>query len=188
MVRESTFLGFHTRRVQFGLRLGMVLFIFSEVFFFFSFFWAYLHRSLSPAVEIGSLWPPVGISCLDPFTIPLLNTFLLLSSGATITWSHSCLVSGLFSHCVFSLLITLFLGFSFRFLQCAEYFYCSFTISDSVFGSCFYLATGFHGAHVVLGSVFLAVCLLRLLFFHFTPTRHLGFVFAIWYWHFVDVV
>jgi len=174
--------------VQSGLRLGMCLFIISEVSFFFAFFWAYMHRSLSPAVEIGSLWPPLGISSLDPFTIPLLNTFLLLSSGATVTWSHSSLVSASPFTSALALVLTIFLGFSFGFLQGIEYFYCSFTISDGVFGSCFFLATGFHGAHVLLGSLFLAICLFRLLYLHFTPSRHLGFEFAIWYWHFVDVV
>jgi len=188
IVRESTFLGCHTRLVQSGLRLGMFLFIISEVFFFFAFFWAYLHRSLSPSVEIGSLWPPMGISSLDPFTIPLLNTFLLLSSGATVTWSHSSLISGRPTISVHALFITIILGFSFGGLQSIEYFYCSFTISDSVFGSCFYLATGFHGAHVFFGSLFLVINLFRLLCLHFTPSRHLGFEFAIWYWHFVDVV
>jgi len=174
--------------VQSGLRLGMCLFIISEVFFFFAFFWAYLHRSLSPAVEIGSLWPPLGINSLDPFSIPLLNTFLLLSSGATVTWSHSSLVCGHTSTSALALFFTIFMGLSFGILQSIEYFYCSFTISDGVFGSCFYLATGFHGAHVLLGSLFLAICLCRLLSLHFTPSRHLGFEFAIWYWHFVDVV
>merc|ERR1739838_996056 len=113
---------------------------------------------------------------------------LLLSSGASVTWSHSCLVSGICSDSIIALLLTIFLGLSFSVLQCAEYFYCSFTISDSVFGSCFYLATGFHGAHVFFGSLFLVINLFRLLCLHFTPSRHLGFEFAIWYWHFVDVV
>ena len=188
IISESTFGGCHTLRVQSGLRLGMLLFIISEIFFFLSFFWAYLHCSLSPAVEIGSTWPPSGLVSLSAFHLPLLSTIVLLSSGATITWSHSALQSGLLCSSTSSLSLTIFLGLFFTMLQGTEYFYCSFCISDGAYGSCFYLATGFHGLHVIFGTLFLLACLFRSLSCHFTPDRHLGFVFACWYWHFVDVI
>jgi len=185
---EATILGLHTLRVQSGLRLGMFLFIVSEVFFFVSFFWAYLHCSLSPNIELGSLWPPAGLSSLDAFSIPLLNTFVLLTSGATVTWSHSSLQSGLISSCFSSLCFTILLGVCFSLLQGYEYRYCSFCISDSAYGSCFYLSTGFHGLHVLIGTLFLFISLVRVFLLHYTPIRHIGFEFACWYWHFVDVV
>jgi len=188
VVAEATFLGFHTQRVQSGLRFGFLLFIISECFFFLSFFWAYLHSSLSPAVELGSTWPPLGILPVQPFTLPFLNTCLLLSSGATITWAHSCLISGSYSTFIFTLSFTILLGITFTVVQLWEYFSCSFSIADSVFGSCFFLATGFHGLHVLVGTLFLLTCLFRGFRFHFSPTRHLGFLFATWYWHFVDVI
>jgi len=188
IITESTLLGFHTKRVQFGLRLGMGLFIVSEIFFFLGFFWAYLHCSLSPNIELGSCWPPLGLQSLSAFHVPLLNTIVLLTSGATVTWSHSALKIGATGSCFTSLGITVALGFFFTLLQGFEYHLCSFCISDSAYGSCFYLATGFHGLHVIIGTLFLTLCLLRLTQFHFTPSRHLGFEFACWYWHFVDVV
>lgn len=188
VITESTVQGWHTLRVQSGLRLGIFLFIRSEVFFFISFFWAYLHCSLSPNVELGSSWPPSGLVSLSPFHLPLLSTVVLLTSGATITWSHSSLLHGSFFSFAFSLSLTIGLGLFFTLLQVLEYYGCSFCISDSAYGSCFYLATGFHGLHVIFGTLFLLSCLLRHLNLHFTPSRHLGFVFACWYWHFVDVV
>jgi len=188
IITEGTYLGYHTTRVQSCLRLGFCLFIVSEIFFFLAFFWAYFHSSLSPAVEIGSLWPPLGITPLSPFGLPLLNTVLLLTSGATVTWSHHSLCNCNTSSFLLSLGLTIFLGVFFVLLQGYEYYCCSFCISDSVFGSCFYLATGFHGLHVFFGTLFLFVDLIRGLTFHFSSTRHLGFLFACWYWHFVDVV
>lgn len=188
MVIESTYRGFHSSRVQCGLRLGMSLFIASEVFFFLAFFWAYLHCSSSPNVELGSSWPPPGLTPLSAFHLPLLNTVVLLTSGASVTFSHASLKAGSFSTSALSLGITVLLGLFFTLAQGLEYFLCSFCISDSSYGSCFFLATGFHGFHVLLGSAFLAVCLLRLSASHFSTTRHLGFEFACWYWHFVDVV
>lgn len=188
VISEATFVGCHTLRVQSGLRLGIVLFIISEIFFFLRFFWAYLHCSLSPAVEIGSTWPPSGLVSLNAFHLPLLSTLVLLSSGATVTWSHSALQSGLFSSSLIGLSLTILLGLFFTLLQANEYYFSSFCISDGAYGSCFYLATGFHGLHVFFGTLFLFACLLRASFCHFTPDRHLGFVFACWYWHFVDVI
>jgi len=188
VIFESTHFGCHTLRVQSGLRLGILLFIISEIFFFLSFFWAYLHCSLSPSVEIGSVWPPSGLVSLSAFHLPLLSTIVLLTSGATITWSHSALQSGLSSSSNVSLLLTILLGLFFTMLQCTEYYLSSFCISDGSYGSCFYLATGFHGLHVFFGTLFLLTCFFRSLSCHFSPGRHLGFVFACWYWHFVDVI
>ena len=188
IVLESTFIGFHTSRVQFGLRFGICLFILSEIFFFLGFFWAYFHCSLSPNVELGSSWPPVGILALDPFLLPLVNTLILLTSGATVTWSHCSLKDSAITSFHTSLTITLLLGLVFSLNQVYEFFCCSFTIADGAYGSCFFLATGFHGLHVIIGTLFLGASLVRGLCGHFTPSRHLGFEFATWYWHFVDVV
>jgi len=181
-------LGFILLAFSKGFVLACASLFVPRFFFFLGFFWAYLHCSLSPNVELGSSWPPLGITPLDAYTLPLLNTILLLSSGAVVTWSHSALLQGIVSRCVQPLGLSIFLGFFFLMLQGVEYFHCSFCISDSSYGSCFFLATGFHGLHVLLGSLFLLFCFSRLLLGHFSPKRHLGLAFAIWYWHFVDVV
>jgi len=188
IIHESTFQGAHSLRVQLSLRIGFALLIASELIFFFAFFWAYLHSSLAPSVELGCLWPPLGVRALSPLHLPLLNTIVLLTSAATLTWSHSALKCSDFLTASFQLLTTIELGSFFTIVQAYEYSNCSFTIADSVFGSAFYLATGFHGLHVLIGSLFLLVCLHRLCSFHFSASRHLGYEFAIWYWHFVDVV
>lgn len=188
IVREATYLGLHTISVQRGLKFGFSLFIISELFLFFSIFWAFLHSSLSPAVEIGSTWPPLGIQPVSALHLPLLNTSVLLTSCATVTWSHSSLKESHFLPCFFGLSTTILLGFLFLNLQGLEYFLSQFCISDGIFGSCFFFSTGFHGAHVFLGTLFLCTALVRLCMYHFSPTRHLGFEFAIWYWHFVDVI
>jgi len=188
IVIEAVYLGLHTIRVQSGLSLGISLFIVSEAFFFLSWFWAFLHSSLSPAVELGCLWPPMGLRPVNARSLPLLNTIILLTSGITLTWSHSCLRHGLLVTAYFSLVYTILLGLLFTLVQAYEFYYCSFTIADSVYGATFFMATGFHGIHVIIGTLFLSVCLLRLTCAHFTPSRHLGYLFAIWYWHFVDVI
>jgi len=188
IVREATFLGCHSRVVQSSLRLGFFLFIVSEVFFFISFFWAYLHFALSPAVEIGRLWPPKGIISIDASGLPLLNTVLLLSSAVSVTASHHFLLVSSTVSCASHLILTLYLALDFLLVQASEFYACPFTIADSVFGSSFFLLTGFHGLHVFFGFLFLVVSLVRLKSGHFSRSRHLGFEFAIWYWHFVDVV
>jgi len=188
IILESTILGFHTIRVQFGLRIGVGLFIVSEIFFFFGFFWAYLHCSLSPAIELGSSWPPLGLHTISAFHVPLLNTAVLLTSGATVTWSHAALKSGSCFSALVALSCTVLLGAFFTLLQGLEYHLSSFCISDGAYGSCFYLATGFHGLHVIIGTLFLVINLWRIAAFHYSPSRHLGFEFSCWYWHFVDVV
>ena len=188
VVRESTFEGNHTAKVQLGLRLGMILFIISEIMFFFAFFWAFFHSSISPAINIGAVWPPKGIEVLDAFAVPLLNTIILVTSGATVTWCHHSILAGNRIESIQSLILTIFLAIIFTCCQYFEYVNATFTISDSVYGSCFYMATGFHGFHVFVGTCFLAVCLARLYYHHFTKEHHFGFEAAAWYWHFVDVV
>lgn len=188
VVRESTFQGYHTKIAVYGLKLGFLLFIVSEVLFFFSFFWAFFHSSLSPSVEIGVMWPPKGIEALNPFSVPLLNTAILLSSGATVTWAHHSIVSGNRQEAIRGLSLTVILGVIFTALQGMEYVEAPFSIADSVYGSTFFVATGFHGLHVIIGTIFLFVCLIRLNLSHFTKSHHLGFEAASWYWHFVDVV
>lgn len=188
IIRESTFQGFHTYYVYNGLRLGIILFIISEIFFFLSFFWAYFHASLAPSTEIGQLWPPIGIKPFNPFDIPLLNTIILVSSGITITWTHHSILNKNFSERIKSLLITILLGIYFSILQLIEYKESPFTISDSVYGSTFFIATGFHGIHVIIGTIFLLVSLFRLYNLHYRNTHHFGFEAAAWYWHFVDVI
>lgn len=188
VVREAFMEGQHTFAVQRGLRLGMILFIVSEVMFFFSFFWAFFHSSVSPAFNIGGVWPPTAVAVMDYSRIPLLNTVILVSSGATLTWSHYAILSGDRKESLSGLLYTIILAIVFTGLQYFEYTNASFNISDSVYGSCFYITTGFHGFHVLIGTCFLIVCLVRLTLHHFTRQHHLGFEAAAWYWHFVDVV
>nr|YP_002929302.1 cytochrome c oxidase subunit III [Galago senegalensis]BAH69188.1 cytochrome c oxidase subunit III [Galago senegalensis] len=188
IIREGTFQGHHTPTVQKGLRYGMILFIISEVFFFAGFFWSFYHSSLAPTPELGGCWPPTGINPLNPLEVPLLNTAVLLASGVSITWAHHSLMEGHRKHMTQALTTTIILGLYFTLLQASEYFETPFTISDGVYGSTFFMATGFHGLHVIIGSTFLLICLLRQLNFHFTSKHHFGFEAAAWYWHFVDVV
>jgi len=188
VIREATFRGQHTIKVVRGLRIGVVLFIISEIMFFFSFFWAFLHSSLSPAIEIGGIWPPKGLEILNPFGIPLLNTLILLSSGASVTFAHYCIQSQNFDEGVVAFLTTIALAIVFTLFQLFEYVDAPFNISDGIYASTFFLATGFHGVHVIVGTIFLIVCFFRFISFHFSPRHHLGFEAAAWYWHFVDVV
>lgn len=186
--RERTFQGLHTIVVTTGLRWGIILFILSEILFFVSFFWAFFHRSLSPAIELGTNWPPIGITPFNPFQIPLLNTIILLTSGITVTWAHHRLMEGNHSQTTQGLFFTVILGIYFTLLQTYEYIEAPFTIADSVFGSTFFIATGFHGIHVLIGTTFLFICLIRHLNNHFSIRHHFGFEAAAWYWHFVDII
>ena len=188
VIRESTFQGHHTGAVQMGLRYGMILFIVSEIMFFVAFFWAFFHSSLAPTVEIGAIWPPKGIDVLNPWEIPFLNTLILLSSGAAVTWAHHAILAGYRRQAILALILTIGLAAIFTAFQGYEYLEAPFTIADGIYGSTFYLATGFHGFHVMIGTIFLLVCLLRLLSYHFTKVHHFGFEAAAWYWHMVDVV
>ena len=186
--REATYLGKHTSKVENGLRLGMLLFIVSETSLFFSFFWAFFHSSLRPNIEIGSSWTPARLNTIDPFGVPLLNTTLLLSRGATITWAHISILSSCHTQAHVSFACTVLLGLVFTRLQVIEYTYSRFTMADSIYGRTFYLATGFHGVHVLVGTLFIVTIWGRHLLRHFSRTHHFGFEASAWYWHFVDVV
>jgi heme/copper-type cytochrome/quinol oxidase subunit 3 len=188
VIREGTYEGEHTKIVQRGLRIGMILFIVSEVMFFVAFFWAYFHSSLSPAIEIGSIWPPAGINTFNPWQVPFLNTLILLLSGATITWAHHAIIIGDLGEARDGLDCTIALALAFTALQVYEYSEASFSIADGIYGSTFFMATGFHGFHVIIGTTFITVCKYRLDNYHFTREHHVGFEAAAWYWHFVDVV
>lgn len=188
ITRERTFQGHHTYIVTIGLRWGIILFITSEVFFFISFFWRFFHSRLSPSIELGINWPPKGISPFNPLQIPLLNTLILLSSGLTVTWAHHSLIENNFKQAIQGLVTTVILGVYFSVLQGFEYIEAPFTISDAAYGSSFFIATGFHGLHVLIGSTFLLICLTRTKKNHFSQIHHFGFEAAAWYWHFVDVV
>jgi cytochrome c oxidase subunit 3 len=188
IISEGTYLGNHTLAVQRGLNMGVALFIVSEALFFLGIFWAYFHSSLSPTVELGAHWPPMGIDAINPFELPALNTVLLLSSGVTVTYAHHCLIQGNRSGALYGTALTIGLALIFTALQGVEYTVSSFTISDGTFGSCFYFGTGFHGIHVMIGTAFIAVGLWRILAYHVTDNHHLGLESSILYWHFVDVV
>jgi cytochrome c oxidase subunit 3 len=185
---EGTLLGHHTRVVQSGLSMGVSLFIVTELFVFVSVFWAYLHSSLSPTVELGTQWPPVGIVPLSPLTVPLLNTLLLVSSGATVTYGHHAVLLGQRGPALIGLVLTVVLAVVFTGLQVVEYGQAGFTMPDGAYGSCFYFSTGLHGAHVIVGTVFIAVGLARLWLYHSTRQHHVGLEASIAYWHFVDLV
>ena len=187
VISEGTYLGNHTLAVQKGLNMGVALFIVSEALFFLAIFWAFFHSALSPTVELGAQWPPMGIEAINPFELPLLNTVILLSSGVTVTYAHHSLIEGNRKGTLYGLVATVLLAIVFTGFQGVEYNVSSFTISDGAFGTCFYFGTGFHGLHVMIGTAFLAVGLWRVLAYHLTDNHHLGFESAILYWHFFDV-
>lgn len=185
----------HTSAVQMGLRVGMALFILSEVMFFFAFFWAFFNASIFPILPLEDIWamgegpwPPEGIQTFDPFDLPFLNTLILLLSGTTVTWAHHALLERDNDGLINGLWCTVILGICFSILQAYEYDHAAFGLQDGIYATTFYLATGFHGLHVMIGTTFLAVCLARAYRGQLTPEGHLGFEFAAWYWHFVDVV
>lgn len=182
----------HTTEIRTGLRMGMVLFIVSEVMFFFSFFWAFFHSSLIPSIEIGGVWPPRDLQdvIVDPFGVPLLNTCILLTSGLTVTWCHKLVIKPIYEEgeAIVALTITIGLAILFLLLQLMEYKNAVICLSDGIYGSTFYMTTGFHGFHVMIGTIFLIVCNYRLALGHFEDGNCVGLESAIWYWHFVDVV
>ena len=184
--------GDHTPVVQLHMRYGMILFIASEVMFFVGWFWAWFDFSLFPSTlteVVGGVWPPKAIEeVLDPFSLPLLNTLILLCSGTTVTWAHHSLIHGDRQGLKQGLWATIALGVLFSFIQAYEYSVAPFSFGGNTYSSAFYMATGFHGFHVLVGTIFLAVCLYRAYLGHFTPRQHFGFEAAAWYWHFVDVV
>lgn len=188
VISEGTYLGNHTLAVQRGLNMGVALFIVSEALFFLAIFWAFFHSALSPTVELGAQWPPMGIEAINPFELPLLNTIILLSSGTTVTYAHHSLIKGNRSGTLNGLVATVILAVVFTLFQGVEYTVSSFTISDGAYGSCFYFGTGFHGLHVIIGTIFITAGLWRVLAYHSTDNHHLGLESGILYWHFVDVV
>ncbi|MBW3559190.1 MAG: cytochrome c oxidase subunit 3 [Proteobacteria bacterium] len=205
VIKESR-KGEHTPVVQIGLRYGMILFIASEIMFFAAFFWMFFEMALFPEVRTFSpieevrtaweTWPPAGVETLDPFHLPLVNTLTLLLSGTTVTWAHHALQVGNRKAARMGLILTVILGVLFTSIQAYEYmeilhenlFFNDEAAASKLYGSIFFMATGFHGFHVLVGTIFLAVCLLRLMAGQFTPQKHFGFEAAAWYWHFVDVV
>ena len=209
VIKESR-AGDHTPVVQIGLRYGMIMFIASEVMFFAAFFWMFFEMAVfnearahipevanwAETAAAWSTWPPRGVETLDPWQLPLLNTVILLLSGTTVTWAHHALQVGDRSAARTGLIITVLLGILFTAVQVYEYqhilhehlFFNEEAVNSGLYGSIFFMATGFHGFHVLLGTIFLAVCLLRLMAGQFTPQKHFGFEAAAWYWHFVDVV
>nr|YP_010827539.1 cytochrome c oxidase subunit III [Sinocentrus brevicornis]WFD60958.1 cytochrome c oxidase subunit 3 [Sinocentrus brevicornis] len=188
VIRESTYQGMHSKKVVENMKMGMIMFIMSEVMFFLSFFWGFFHTSLAPSIEIGMMWPPININSFNPMSIPLLNTMILLSSGVSMTWAHSSIMSKNYSQSIKSLIITILLGMYFSTLQMYEYMMSSFCMSDSVYGSLFFMSTGFHGIHVIIGSMFILISTLRLMFYQYSKEHFVGFECSTWYWHFVDVV
>jgi len=197
--------GDHTPVVQIGLRYGMILFIASEVMFFVAWFWSFFEFAIFHGARVGETfdvsnpiyqeglsrfaqWPPAGVEVFDPFHLPLMNTLVLLLSGTTVTAAHHALQHDNRKTAILMLFITIVLGVSFTGLQVLEYTHAGFTYDGTLYGSAFFMATGFHGAHVVIGTIFLTVCLIRLMSGGMSAKKHLGFEFAAWYWHFVDVV
>ena len=205
VVREANE-GDHTPVVAIGLRYGMIMFIASEVMFFVAWFWIFFemalfhhHRTLSGIDEVRTAWatwPPKGVETVAPWHLPLVNTLTLLLSGTTVTWAHHALQEGDRKGAKIGLLLTIVLGVLFTTIQAYEYhhilteglFYSPNSVNSGLYGSSFFMATGFHGFHVLIGTIFLTVCLLRLIGGGFTPQKHFGFEAAAWYWHFVDVV
>ena len=201
VIREAESGKHHNEIVQIGLRYGFVLFIASEVMFFAAWFWAFFDVALYPGGEnsqemilrseaLGGVWPPQDMQgrLFDPWSIPFMNTIILLSSGATLTWAHHALRVNQRAALLQGLGYTILLGLAFTALQAYEYSEALFGFEEGIYSSTFYMATGFHGLHVIIGTIFLIVCFFRALMKHFTPDHHVGFEAAAWYWHFVDVV
>ncbi len=205
VVKEAN-AGDHTPVVALGLRYGMILFIASEVMFFVAWFWVFFEMALFHGVRTHSgiedvraawaTWPPKGVETVSAFQLPLINTLTLLLSGTTVTWAHHALQTGDRKGAKIGLALTIALGVMFTLIQGYEYshilseklFYGPEATNSGLYGSSFFMATGFHGFHVIIGTIFLSICLIRMLGGAFTPKQHFGFEAAAWYWHFVDVV
>lgn len=188
VIREGLYQGYHTKNVIIGIKIGIILFIVSEIFFFFGIFWTYFHIFLAPRIDIGINWPPKNITIFNPYHIPLLNTLILLISGIYLTWCHYRILLNNYYKSLISIILTIILGIIFIYFQFIEYSSAKFCINDSVFGSIFYIRTGFHGFHVFIGLLFLTINFLRIFYKNFSKSHHLRFEFAAWYWHFVDIV
>lgn len=191
LFNESTTGGHHTLRVQIALKYGMLLFLLSEAMLFFPFFWAFFHGSLSPAITIGGIWPPVGIQnleVLNPFMLPLVNTVVLLCSGVAVVAAHRAILSGYKTMIINTMYLAISFGILFSWLQFLEYGLTKFTINDGLYGSVFFMLTGLHGFHVIVGTTLLVISYWRTIQNNFSTQHHIGFETAAWYWHFVDVV
>lgn len=188
VIRERTFQGNHNFFIINLIKFRIILFIISEIFLFISFFWNFLHNSLAPSIELGLNWPPKNIIFFNPLLIPLLNTIILLTSRFTITLTHFYLLNNSKKKTIIFINLTIILSIYFLILQALEYNQATFTFSDSIFGSSFYIATGFHGLHVIIGTIFLIINLLRILKLHFSFIHHIRFELAAWYWHFIDII
>lgn len=188
VIRERTFQGNHNFYIINLIKLRIILFIISEIFLFVSFFWNFLHNSLAPSIELGLNWPPKNIQFFNPLLIPILNTIILLASSFTVTLTHFYLINNNKTKTLIFLNLTIILSIYFLILQIIEYNEATFTFSDSIFGSSFYIATGFHGLHVIIGTLFLLINLLRIIKLHFSFIHHIRFELAAWYWHFIDII
>ena len=188
IILERRIQGFHRNKVLKGIKFGIIIFIISEIIFFFRFFWGYFHIFLSPRIDIGSHWPTINIITFNPYRVPLLNTVILVTSGVTITLSHYYLILNILNKSIKYIIYTIFLGIIFTLFQLIEYNEAIFNISDSVYGSLFFIITGFHGLHVLIGTVFLIINLILINKLDYSINHHFGFEAAAWYWHFVDVV
>ena len=188
VIRERTFQGLHTFTVTKLIKIRIILFIISELIFFVAFFWTYFHRSIAPRIEIGITWPPSSIKQINPYNIPLLNSIILVSSGITITWTHYSLLTENIKETKLRFTLTIILGIYFTLIQIIEYLETTFCFNDRVYGSIFFITTGFHGSHVNIGLIFLITCFIRLSINHLSKIHHLHFETASWYWHFVDII
>ncbi len=188
VIKEAVVEKAHSNITRIGFRYGMALFISSEVMFFVAFFWAFFASSLFPTAAIGGVWPPANIVPIEAFGLPLLMTLILLLSGCTVTWAHHAILEGKKDEATQALVYTVLLGIAFTGFQVYEYVHATFPFKSGIYASAFYMATGFHGFHVLVGTIFLLVCLFRNMKGHFPPNSHFGFEAAAWYWHFVDVV
>lgn len=188
IITESTYMGDHTSLVQKGIYLGFILFVISEIFFFIAIFWGFFHSAIAPVIELGGFYPAFGIDSIDPFELPLINTVILLTSGATVTFGHHFLLRGNRKEGLLGAFFTVLAALIFSIFQYIEYVVSTFTISDGIYGSSFFFSTGFHGIHVLIGTIFIAIGLIRLYNYELTDSRHLGYECGIVYWHFVDVV
>lgn len=188
IIAESTYLGDHTKAVKRGITQGFYLFVVSEILIFASLFWAFLHSSINPTIEIGMSWPPAGITAISPNELPLLNTIILLASGVTVTKAHYGLITGIRPLTLRALTLTTLLILIFVILQGLEYRYAPFTISDGVFGSTFYSLTGLHGVHMIMLFIMLFNCTYRIYNYDFTNKGHLFAELSILYLHVLDLL
>nr|CAD5105744.1 cytochrome c oxidase subunit 3 [Singhiella simplex] len=188
IIREALYEGTRSVKINQTMGLGMLFFIVSEVWFFISFFWSYFYYSLSPDFTIGMAWPAHGIQPMSFMDIPLLNTLTLLTSGFFVTWSHHALVNHDYKQASLALCLSILSGLYFVIIQAYEYMNSTFSFNDSVFGNSFYILTGFHGIHVMIGLIFISISWFRMVSIQFSPSSFHGYEYSIWYWHFVDLV